>query len=722
MPRVPSLTAVQADTSVLMPARADVGAISPELAAAPGRQMQQAGNAMLSAGTAALDVITRMEQDVNQVKVTDALNRARQKALDLTYNQEAGFLTLRGNAALERPDGKNLVDEYDERLTQSISEITSSLGNDAQRQAFAMRAADLSASFRADVQKHALSEFRSYSLSVQDGAIKLGTEEAERNWSDPLKIDTALNEVKAAVVRAGNLQGDSANETFAKMKVATSRVHTGVVNAALQSGNATYANQYLQKYKDEMTADDILKVNGVLTRHIDGQIAQEAVRITSTKFTSQFQPNSQDRLQNIVESIESGGQGDFTKDGMVLTSVKGAKYRMQVMPDTAKNPGFGIKPAANDSPAEYNRVGREYLAKMVEKYGNVPQALAAYNAGPQAVDNAVAKSKKSAELAKNDPAVKAMDWLAFMPAETRDYVRKGVDKFTAGGGAAPQPTELEFVQHAVNLLGPNPRPEQIKLTREAAQHQYDLIAKASKQRSEESVALAMRGIIQNGGRFFELPEEMRAALPPKEVDNLIAFAQKVSKGDDSTNPWLYNRLASNPEMLTGMSDSAFFALRRDLSESDFKHFANERAKLAGKGAGASGPGDLNSSAIKTTLDGRLRMLQIDPNPKDDGGADAARVGAIRRFVDQYFMAAQRDAGKKFTDTEVAQHVDALFAKNVTFRGLFSDSSGPMLSMKVGDIESSVKTSIKAAFKRQGVDSPTDAQILNAYWNMKVSRK
>ena len=59
----------------------------------------------------------------------------------------------------------------------------------------------------------------------------------------------------------------------------------------------------------------------------------------------------------------------------------------------------------------------------------------------------------------------------------------------------------------------------------------------------------MRGIIENGGRFSDLPVSIRAAVPPKEVDNLIGFAQKISKGDDSTSLWLYNKLANNPDSL-----------------------------------------------------------------------------------------------------------------------------------------------------------------------------
>lgn len=65
----------------------------------------------------------------------------------------------------------------------------------------------------------------------------------------------------------------------------------------------------------------------------------------------------------------------------------GAKYRMQVMPSTAKDPGFGILPAQNDTPEEYNRVGREYFKALLKKYNNnLPLALAAYNAGPAQVD------------------------------------------------------------------------------------------------------------------------------------------------------------------------------------------------------------------------------------------------------------------------------------------------------------------------------------------------
>lgn len=110
---------------------------------------------------------------------------------------------------------------------------------------------------------------------------------------------------------------------------------------------------------------------------------------------------------------------DFTSGGAPVTSPKGAMYRMQTMPATARDPGFGIKPAADNSPAEYNRVGEAYWRKMLERYGSLPKMFGAYNAGPGRVDSLIA--------AYGD------DWLRHAPPETRDYVLKNMQRYGARG-------------------------------------------------------------------------------------------------------------------------------------------------------------------------------------------------------------------------------------------------------------------------------------------------
>lgn len=92
---------------------------------------------------------------------------------------------------------------------------------------------------------------------------------------------------------------------------------------------------------------------------------------------------------------------------------------MQVMPSTARDPGFGLRPADTRNPQDMNRLGRDYRAAMQRRYGgDIRKMWAAYNAGPGAVDAAIAKY--------------GAGWFAAMPSETKEYVRRNT--VAAAGG------------------------------------------------------------------------------------------------------------------------------------------------------------------------------------------------------------------------------------------------------------------------------------------------
>ena len=115
------------------------------------------------------------------------------------------------------------------------------------------------------------------------------------------------------------------------------------------------------------------------------------------------------KLVNIVLGLEGGGTLDNPK-----VSPRGARGPMQVMPGTNVDPGFGVTPARDNSEAERARVGKDYLAAMLKRYGNDPaKALAAYNGGPGRLDEALAGGS---------------GWLSRLPKETRDYVRNGMKR------------------------------------------------------------------------------------------------------------------------------------------------------------------------------------------------------------------------------------------------------------------------------------------------------
>jgi hypothetical protein len=121
---------------------------------------------------------------------------------------------------------------------------------------------------------------------------------------------------------------------------------------------------------------------------------------------------SEKLLKHILHK-ESRGQR-YDKEGNLLTSSKGAMGEMQVMPATARDPGFGITPARSNDPDELRRVGEEYARVLLNRYRDPKLAAIAYNWGPGNTDKWLSAG---ADVSK-------------LPQETRGYIQN-----MAGGGA-----------------------------------------------------------------------------------------------------------------------------------------------------------------------------------------------------------------------------------------------------------------------------------------------
>jgi soluble lytic murein transglycosylase len=703
MPTVPTYNG----TGVTPSGASGTGFATPQQQNATPGQLMNLGEGLARAGTAAASIAVDLQQQVNQVRVDDGLNRVRQQMLDLTYNTETGYKGLRGDAALTRPDGKPLTEEYGSKLQTAISDVSAKLGNDAQRQVFTRDAAGLMQQFQSGLQQHELAEYKAYSLSTQEGTIKLGVDEARRNWQDPDKIRTSLDSVKAAVVKTGQLQGWSGSDTTARMREVTSSVHSGVIETALAENNPEYALGYIDQYKGEMTAGDLLKVRGAVNKDVYARLADGIATNVVTAARSAAQPGDLGRMINITMASESGGR-ETDAAGNVLTSTKGAKGSMQVMDATNKNPGFGVTPAADDSPAERARVGRDVLQAMVKKYGGDPaKAWAAYNWGTGNLDKAIEKY--------------GADWLNHAPDETRTYVTKNMAALGTGAGVA-KPTLQEVHdkvrQEVTARFGATPPAGMMKMALATATQQFEDLAKATKADEDARTTAAMQALLANGGRFTQLPYAVRSSIPVDKVDQVLSFGQKVAKGDDITNPAVYQKL-SDPTTLRRLSDDQFFQLRGELSEADFKHFSAQRAAALDKSTNKAE--EINMGAMNSLLRDRFQTLGIDPTPKD-GSDEAARVGTIKKFITDSMLAQQRTTGKMMTDGEVAAHIDGLFAKSVSFRNTFlgmetSKGSQRLLTMKAGDIPDDTREALLRDFKAAGVPAPTDADLLGAYFRV-----
>ena len=171
----------------------------------------------------------------------------------------------------------------------------------------------------------------------------------------------------------------------------------------------------------------------------------------SSTSTTLPQSSAFDAMRARIIKQESGGQDYWQYDdpkgrwkkGDPVRSEVGALYSRQVMPATANAPGFGILPARDNSPEEYNRVGDELMRVLFNRYnGDIDKAMAAYHSGYAFVDRLVAKADKSGG-----------DWRTGLGPKGRDYIGYKQPSREEQRAVAGMQKVMEGVRDAQSMMG-----------------------------------------------------------------------------------------------------------------------------------------------------------------------------------------------------------------------------------------------------------------------------
>lgn len=156
-----------------------------------------------------------------------------------------------------------------------------------------------------------------------------------------------------------------------------------------------------------------------------GGAAPHLIPHTSPVAAGMAHPDYEALANRVIPALEGGG----TYENPLTNSHSKASGPMQVTPETARDPGYGIKPWDGKTQEDLARVGREKVAVMLHKYdGKIDETLAAYNWGEGNVDAAIAKHGDN--------------WFDYAPAETQKYIldgkmKLGMDSGSTGGSVPP---------------------------------------------------------------------------------------------------------------------------------------------------------------------------------------------------------------------------------------------------------------------------------------------
>lgn len=350
------------------------------------------GDAIVDAGSKAINVFGEAKQRANVALTQEATLRLNAVGNDLLTNPDSGFMNLQGKNAIGK--GQEYVQQFDSQA-QSIA---ASLPDEQARNAFLQQAQQQRIHFQTTAVRHEVGQVRQYEAGMQEGTLRSLAQQA----ISPGMFVPALMNARNSIIAYGKAHGQSDEE-----------IESNFVQWREQAANRASEAWYTPTYQQIMGP-------------------QGKIEVTDTPSESQ--------LFSAMIWQESGGN-QYGKDGSPLVSPKGAVGVAQVMEDTGPEAArlAGV-PWDRDkwlNDTRYNaKLGQAYFGAQMKKYDNNPVlAVAAYNAGPGAVDGWIKQF--------GDPRTGAVSNEQFAAAIPYDETRNYVAKVTGSAPAIPGTATME---------------------------------------------------------------------------------------------------------------------------------------------------------------------------------------------------------------------------------------------------------------------------------------
>ena len=263
MPKVPSY-----DNFQVTPTAGPSVAFSAPRAPGPGmvvaQQAEKLGQALTGAGGEVAKIVEEKQNEANQALVDDGLNQLVQARTKLQLEA----MSLTGRAALERPDGKSIDQEFGEKFNDAVSGIAGTLKNPAQEKAFRHAASGVGNSFIASVGAHMVQQQKQFQADQINATVSTAAQQAGMLYADPAALaeskamaDGAVNQM----IRLNGWDAEKDKNIIAEARVkAMTPLHSGALQGMLQSGMVDKAREYYNANSAEMS----LQSRATLSQHI----------------------------------------------------------------------------------------------------------------------------------------------------------------------------------------------------------------------------------------------------------------------------------------------------------------------------------------------------------------------------------------------------------------------------------------------------------------------
>ena len=544
-----------------------------------GVEVTRAGNQAFSTGQEVVNAQMKMLAEMNELATDNALAQVKAFEQDLRVNPNNGYENLRGENALNRPNGQSLVDEYDGYLMEHANAVKDTLKNDVQKALFTQRLDGIRQTLRNKTGEHLLTEGRKWKDTSLNTQIELAANSFSLSTTDEER-DAAIDRAISAAKGLQDLYGWDSETMQKKVMDASDKAISQVIDDKIDKGDYAEARRLAIQYGAFAHGETVVKARQKIEQAYQDQIIEDAtanfkpgdtIRIPVNINSAQAQTGNpiQDTVNRII-GAESGGKttaknkkssaeglGQFI-DSTWLYMVK--KHR----PDIAKG--------KTNAQILALKTNGELSREMTTRYVEENAALLKKHGFPVNIRNLYVMhflgSGEGPKLLRADPNQPVSSFISAQSINANQKVLSGktaqqvldwaaramkVGKDIGGGTSYVSiPTgDPVAMEKAIRQL---PKNQQASV-RANINRQISAYNEADKQRKAENTN-AIMGMLENGGSVNSIPKSVWSGLTTQERENFRAYEAAVKNRNEKqlfeANTDNYLQM-TNPDVLRKMT-------------------------------------------------------------------------------------------------------------------------------------------------------------------------
>ncbi|MBF4457067.1 hypothetical protein IRT38_17180 [Acinetobacter sp. SK-43] len=209
-------------------------------------------------------IYNQYQDTANKARVSQVTADYQNRVNNYLYNPKDGLLTIKGENALNRDSGKNLVNEAFEWFDSNAREQESSLSNGTQRQMFNKNMATLKGQLGRIASQHLFNESQKFQKQAFESEIDANISSVSMNYSDIPTTTMSLEKIRNISLEYGKDLGWNGQQIEQYAKGQQDKAVLDAINLMQSNGDGSKIPAYFALTKNFLSAKNQARVGKLI--------------------------------------------------------------------------------------------------------------------------------------------------------------------------------------------------------------------------------------------------------------------------------------------------------------------------------------------------------------------------------------------------------------------------------------------------------------------------